>query len=326
MGSDREAFVSDRVADLRTEAGLKTILDGIGEGFYALDSDWRIILFNDEASAHFRRPAEELLGVTLWDAFPQAAGSDLGRLFVEKMNSRETIRSEIESVVFPGRWMAFRLFPLGDGMGVVFRDVTDRKRAEEQRDLLVNELEHRIKNMLAIVQSIVVQTVASSGVDPAVGRALEARLVALGDAHAMLTQRNWDGADLREVVLAVLHPHNAPSENRFDVDGPAVQLGTGRAVALAMAVHELCTNATKYGALAVGGGRVNVSWFVADGRLHWTWHERGGPPVAPPMRKGFGSRMIERSLAAQFGGLVTTSYEPEGFTCTFEAPLDAAPR
>lgn len=325
MRPDREAVVADKVADLRTEAGLDTILDGIGEGFYAVDADWRIILFNSEASAHFHCAAEDVLGRSLWEAFPSARESDLGRLFVEKMSSRETIRSEIESVVFPGRWMAFRLFPLGDGMGVVFRDVTDRKRAEEQRDLLVRELEHRIKNMLALVQSIVAQTLASSGADPAVRHAIDARLVALGNAHAMLTEHNWHSADLGEVVLAVLRPHRASPDDRFRVDGPALRLGPERAVALAMAVHELCTNATKYGALSTGQGKVDVSWAIGDGRLRWTWREHGGPPVAPPSRKGFGSLVIERSLAAHFASKVTTAYDPDGFICTFEAPLDAKP-
>ena len=148
------SLIDEKAAALRTAAGLAAILDGIGEGFYAVDADWRIILFNNEASRYFQLAPEAVLGRVLWEALPGARDSRLGQIFVRVMQSRDTVRDEEESVVFPGRWMAFRLFPLGDGMGVVFRDITDRKRAEEQRDLLVKELEHRVKNTLSIVQSI----------------------------------------------------------------------------------------------------------------------------------------------------------------------------
>jgi len=145
------SLVHDKIAALLTEAGLNTILNGVGDGFYAVDRDWRLILFNREAERHFRRPGEDVLGHKLWDLFPNARETALGRLFTKTMESRETIRSETESVIFGGRWLSYRLFPLGDGMGVVFRDMTDRKRAEEQRDLLIKELEHRVKNTLTTV-------------------------------------------------------------------------------------------------------------------------------------------------------------------------------
>lgn len=322
LPSDKTSIAA-KVAALRTEAGLSTILDGIGEGFYAVDRDWRIILFNGEASRHFRCAPDDVLGRILWDAFPRTRETGLGQLFVNTMERRETIRSETESVVFPGRWMAYRLFPLGDGVGVVFRDTTDRRGAEAQRDLLIRELEHRIKNTLTIVQSIAAQTFRNTGLDPAVQRAFEARLIALSNVHSILTQRSWDSADLHEVIAAALHPHSAAERERFTVQGPALRLGPKSAVALSMAMHELCTNATKYGALATDAGHVDVTWAVKDGRLIWRWRERGGPIVAAPTRKGFGSRMIERSLAAQLSGRVTIDYLPTGLTCAIDAPLDA---
>ena len=141
-----------------------------------------------------------MLGRILWEAFPGTRETGLGQLYFKTMESRETIRSETESIVFKGRWMAYRLFPLGDGLGVVFRDTTDRKIAEEQRDLLIKELEHRVKNTLAIVQSIAAQTFRLGGVDPAVQRAFEARLITLGNVHGMLTQQSWDSADLHDIV------------------------------------------------------------------------------------------------------------------------------
>jgi PAS domain S-box-containing protein len=306
-----------------SDAILNTILDGIGEGFYAVDRNWRIVLFNSEAALHFRRPREEMIGRSLWELFPKALESRLGQLFVKTMQSREPIRDEEESVIFPGQWMAFRLFPLGDGIGVVFRDTTDRRMAEAQRDLLITELGHRIRNTLALVHSIASQTFGAAGVDAAVRRSFEARLVALGNAHAVLTRRNWESADLGEVIRAAAAPHCAKDDARFSTQGPPVRLGPKTAVALAMAVHELCTNAVKYGALSVPAGRVEVSWTAEAGRMRLAWRERGGPQVVAPLHTGFGSLLIERSLAAQLQGRVTMEYAAEGLSCAIDAPLDA---
>jgi PAS domain S-box-containing protein len=323
LDAELKSLIAGKVAALRTEAGLGTILDGIGEGFYAVDRDWRIILFNGEAGRHFRCAPDDLLGRILWEAFPGARETALGQLFLKTMASRETIRSETESVIFAGRWLAYRLFPLGDGIGIVFRDITDRRRAEEQRDLLINELDHRVKNTLATVQSIASQTFRNSGLDPAVQRAFEGRLITLSNVHGILTQRSWDSADLHEVVWSALRPHSAPDRERFTVEGPALRLGPQSAVTLSMAVHELCTNAIKYGALSSETGHVDVRWSVDQDRLRWQWRESGGPPVATPTRTGFGSRMIERALATQLSGQVAMAYDPGGVTCTIDAPLAA---
>jgi len=316
-------LIAEKAAALCTEAGLNTILDGIGDGFYALDCDWRIILFNSEAARHFRRPREEMLGRTLWDALPGSRETALGRLFTATMASRETVRSETESVIFPGNWIAYRLFPLGDGLGVVFRDMTARKRAEAQRDLLTKELEHRVKNTLATVQSIASQTFRHAGVDPRVQRDFEARLITLSNVHGVLTRQSWESADLHEVIASTLRPHNAPERQRFTVEGPPLRLGPKSAVALSMAVHELCTNAIKYGALSTEAGHVDIDWGVADGRFRWSWRERGGAPVAPRKRSGFGTRMIEGALAAQLSAKVVIDFQPEGIVCRIDAPLNA---
>jgi PAS domain S-box-containing protein len=321
VGADTSSS-SGKAAGL-SDTVLNTILDGIGEGFYAVDRDWRIILFNNEASLHFGRPREDMLGRVLWELLPGARETGLGKLFLGTMESRETIRNEEESVVFPGRWMAYRLFPLGDGMGVVFRDITDRRRAEAQRDLLITELGHRIRNTLAIVQAIAAQTFGASGLDPSVRRAFEARLVALSNVHGVLTQRSWQSADLHDVIRSAIQPHGAQGQERFSVQGPPLRLGPKSAVALSMAVHELCTNATKYGALSATAGRVDISWAVEGERLKWQWRERGGPPVVAPVRTGLGSTMIERSLAAQLSGRVTIDYAADGLTCAIDAPLEA---
>jgi two-component sensor histidine kinase len=313
--------VAEKLAALQTEAGLKTILDGIGEGFYALDRDWRIILFNNEAAEHFHRTPESVLGRVLWEVFPGTRDTALGQLFFSTMASRQAVRSETESIIFPGRWMAYRLFPLGEGIGAVFRDTSARKRAEEQRDLLVRELGHRVKNMLSTVQSIAAQTFRHSGVDPRLQQAFEARLVTLSKVHSVLTRQDREGADLHDVVWSALH--NAADSTRFQVDGPVIRLGAQGAVAFSMAVHELCTNAIKYGALATNAGRVAVNWEIEETRLTWHWRESGGPPVEAPTRKGFGSRMIERALAMQLSGTAIIDYRRAGVLCTIEAPVEA---
>ena len=178
--------------------------------------------------------------------------------------------------------------PLGDGMGVVFRDFTDRKRAEEQRDLLVKELEHRVKNTLPIVQSIAAKsTFRSSGVDPSVQRAFEARLITLSNVHGGLTQRCRDSVELHDVVSSALRPHDALDRARFTVAGLVLRLGPKCAVALSMAVHELCTNAIKYGALS---SRVRLCRYHLE---RWRTDacagdgaSAGDPPVMQPTRSG----------------------------------------
>jgi two-component sensor histidine kinase len=299
---------------------LETILEGIGEAFYSVDSDWRIVHFNREAARHFQRPASDLVGRRLWDAFPTAVDTDLGRLFRETMESRATVRGEVMSVVVGPRWLAYRLFPLGEGMGVVFRDVTDRKSAEEHRELLINELNHRVKNTLTIVQSIAAQTF--KGVDAGARADFERRLLTLSNVHSLLTDESWNGAELHAVIRASLRPHLVDGRDRFTFDGPDFRLRSKSALALSMALHELATNALKYGALSVEPGRVALHWTTDDGRFRLRWREDGGPAVAPPRRTGFGSRMIERGLPAEFEGEVRIDYRPAGVVCTIDAPLD----
>ena len=264
-----------------------------------------------------------MLGRILWDAFPDTRDTGLGQMFRQVMARREAIRSETKSVVFKGRWMAYRLFPLGDGLGAVFRDTTDRKRAEEQRDLLINEMEHRVKNTLTTVQSIASQSFRAAGIEPEALRAFDARLIALGNVHSVLTRQSWDAANLDDVVRSALRPHNPPGRERFSIEGPALEVGPKCAVAFSMAVHELATNAIKYGALSSDAGHVHITWSAVDDRFRWAWRERGGPPVVVPSQTGFGSRMIERALALQLSGKVAIDYRPSGLVCTIDAPLAA---
>jgi PAS domain S-box-containing protein len=312
--------ISDRPrepSDSETELGV--ILEGIGEGFYAVDRDWRVRRFNSEAARHFGRAPAEVLGRDLWELFPGARETGLGRLFLQAMAGRKAVRSETASVVVPGRWLSYGLFPLGDGLGVVFRDITDHKKAEEQRDLLLAELEHRVKNTLADVQAIAGQTFRD--VEPQARHAFEARLRALGNAQLALTAENWRGVRLRALIRSTLDP--VVEQRHYAASGPNLRVQPKSAVALSMAIHELCTNAIKYGALSVVGGSLTIDWTIEAGRFRLSWQEQGGPPVSAPQRKGFGSLMIERALAVQVDGDVTIEYAPNGLSCRIDAPLAA---
>ncbi|MDB5570200.1 MAG: signal transduction histidine kinase, partial [Hyphomicrobiales bacterium] len=230
------------------------------------------------------------------------------------------------------RWLLLRgEIDYGDGshppdvFGVAL-DITERKRAEEHLMMLNHELNHRVKNSLATVQAIALQTLRDSETLAQARKAFTSRLVALAKAHDLLTNSNWGGADLSDVVAGIVEAHEG-ERPRFAVSGPTISLPPKLALSLSMALHELATNAVKYGALSNDSGCVEITWSIAaeeDGRrLHLRWRESGGPPVGPPTRKGFGSRLIERSLAAEVSGVAHIAYEPSGVVCTFDAPMRA---
>ena len=206
-------------------------------------------------------------------------------------------------------------------------DITEMKKAEEHQQLLINELNHRVKNTLATVQSIASQSLRNTASTGEAREAIEGRLFALSRAHDVLTRENWGGAFLREVVLEAIAPFQGAGNERFEIDGPDVRLSPRIALAIAMALQELGTNAVKYGALCNETGRVAIAWSMtwqADGmRLRVVWKEAGGPPVAEPSRRGFGTRLIERSLAQELDGDVTIAFAPGGVVCTIDAPLSA---
>lgn len=201
-------------------------------------------------------------------------------------------------------------------------DITERKRAEERQKLLVNELNHRVKNSLATVQSIAAQTLRSVAAPEFFRDAFETRLIALSHTHDLLTRESWAGASLREVFDVELHAMAGEDRVSFDYAGD-VRLNPKAAVALGMGIHELATNAVKYGALSTPDGRVTVEWSLEDGVLRLTWTESGGPPVHPPARRGFGARLLERGLAAELSGGVELTYDTPGLVCQMALPLRA---
>lgn len=215
------------------------------------------------------------------------------------------------------------LTPDGEISGVFVEgsDVTDRVLAERQQKLLVDELNHRVKNSLATVQAIAQQTLRTAANPAAFKEAFESRLLALSQTHDLLTATNWRGAALRDVLLVELGPFGS---NQYELDGPDVDLTPAEALAFGLVAHELATNAAKYGALSGGEGCVSVTWRVEDGGLSLTWRERGGPAVETPARRGFGSRLIERSLQGPLAGEARLDFAPAGLVCRITLPLAEA--
>lgn len=202
--------------------------------------------------------------------------------------------------------------------------LADELRASEARARLVaSELDHRTKNVVAVVRSLVQQGLRDSRVPGDVRETLDGRLDAFAAAHGLVGRFNAKPADLTAIASAVLAPYLG-AEGRVRVRGGSVELPARAAIPMTLALHELATNAAKYGALSNHEGTVDLSWRIGDdGTLFVEWLERGGPPVAPPARRGFGTRMIERSLASQLGGRVDIRFEPEGLVAHIEAALAA---
>lgn len=225
------------------------------------------------------------------------------------------------------RWARSRAFPRRDEQNAILlwygttEDIHDRKLAEERQRLLINELNHRVKNTLATVQAIAFQTLKGD-IPLAEARArFEARLLALSRAHNLLTDQNWEGAALDRVVAdATAH---LADPGRVQAEGPPLWVAPRAALALALALHELSTNAAKYGALSGDAGRVLIRWCLDGDRLRLEWEEQGGPSVAEPAGRGFGSRLIERGLTADLGGSARLLFEPDGLRCEIDASVAA---
>jgi PAS domain S-box-containing protein len=198
-------------------------------------------------------------------------------------------------------------------------DITDLKEAEERRTLLVREVDHRARNALAVVQSIVRLTKA--GTIDAYVRAVEGRIRALSTAHALLSGSRWEGADLGGLVDEEMAPYQGGESERIVVQGPAVFLSPATAQILALVLHELATNAAKYGGLSNRSGQVMLTWRVCEGCLALTWQETGGPAVVPPASQGYGTRVIAASVERQMGGRMLFDWQSAGLIFTMTVPL-----
>jgi PAS domain S-box-containing protein len=233
----------------------------------------------------------------------------------------EAIRFQNKADALDHRWYDVHAFRIGPSkahqVGILFTDITDRKKAEQQRQVLVDELGHRLKNTIAMVQAIAAQTFRGTSDREAV-EAFTHRLRALSSAHDVLLEQAWSAANLSDVVRGIAHAHAEPA--RFKLSGPEVNLNPNAALSISLLLHELATNAVKHGALSVPEGVVDVIWFEADGNLVLDWVENGGPAVSPPKRQGFGTRLIREGIVGT--RKVKKSYSQSGFAASFCAPLN----
>jgi len=305
-------------------------------GISEVAPDGRFLRVNEAICALTGRTREDLLSSRLFRyTHPDDADPDREGFRKQVTGDLEFYSIEKRLVRPDGRniWVSVRSSPVrsaSDELLYVVRvvqDISERKLAERRQKLLVDELNHRVKNTLATVQSLAAQTARDAPAPPVFRERFEGRLAALSKAHDQLTMHHWENAELRALLAGSLAPHGGTA-NRIVLRGEDVVLRPRAVLTLAMAFHELTTNAAKYGALSVPGGRVEIAWrpVEEDGRtfLRIDWTEQNGPPVSPPSRRGFGSRLIEGSIAAELGGSAHLDYAPEGLRCTMTMPMDMA--
>ncbi len=289
------------------------------------------------ARLHSIDAAEAAAGAPMMQVFrnmDEADAADVRAQLAALIDGADSLHMEHRLIQQDGsvRWVVAHGRLVRDAAGTPVRlpgalvDVTERRENEQRLRLLMEELAHRSKNTLAVVQSIASQTMRGDGAIAEARQALTARLQALAAAHDVLLQNSWTEAGLRSLVesTARLHASGPTGETRLVIDGPDVTLAPQAALSFAMVLHELGTNAVKYGALSTPAGHVEVRWSVADGaQLHFSWSEHDGPVVRTPSHQGFGSRLIQRSLAADLQASVDHTYPPEGVVLTLRAPLSA---
>ena len=329
--SNAAAF-SELAERRKAEERLKFALDSGRMGSWDLDVATRAYEASDLCKRNYGRRPDETF--TFADLVATIHPEDRPRILAAIESAiRDGAEYDVEyRVVHPSgelRWLHARgrAAQTADDGGVrrlagVSLDITERKRADERQKLLVNELNHRVKNSLATVQSIAAQTLRSSASPEFFREAFETRLIALSQTHDLLTRESWEGASLREVFDVELHAMAGEDRVVFDYTAD-VRLNPKAAVALGMGIHELATNAVKYGALSIPDGRVSVAWTLEEDLLRLVWTERGGPTVTPPARRGFGARLLERGLAAELSGGVELTYDAAGLVCQMALPRRA---
>lgn len=331
------ALEQSRLHALEQEQRLAATYEHAAIGITEIAPDGRLIRVNEATCAITGFSREELLSVRLFththpddadpdrDAFRKQVAGELDFYSVEKRLVRKDGR-----VI----WLSVRSSPVRDADGHllyivrVIQDITERKGAEQRAKLLIDELNHRVKNTLATVQSLASQTARGAPTPQDFRERFEGRLIALSKAHDQLTQHHWESADLRDLLSGSFAPYPGAVPGRVSLRGEDIVLRPRAVLTLAMAVHELVTNAVKYGALSVPGGRIEIRWQPVEepeGRkfLRIDWVEEGGPTVVEPQQRGFGSKLIEGSIAAELGGRARLTYAPEGLRCEMLIPLEA---
>lgn len=311
----------------------ESIIASTPDLIYAFDLNYRFIFVNKALLEMWNRTLEDSLGRNLIEVGYEPWHAEMHEREIDRVIATgRPIRGEVG---FPHSTLGWRTYdyiftPVFNDAGKVesiagtTRDITDIKRAEDHLKLLVDELNHRVKNTLATIQSIAAQTFRGDVADPRARAAFEDRLIALSDVHTALTRTNWEGANLAEIAELAFAPFRSGiGSERIKLSGENINLRPQAALALAMAFHELASNAVKHGALSSDAGRVVVEWRHADRRLHIEWRESDGPQVVAPEHRGFGSRLIEQGLARELNGTAQVDYRPSGVVSTIDFPFSS---
>ena len=326
----------DEIARSRAEMALREserrhrlIFEQARDIIFTADLDQRITACNPAAAEAIGLPAEEIVGRGIADFVSPEEFERTRAMLRRKLANGGVTRYEVAVRGAGGatrQWDVNSALTIGAdgkpiGLHAVARDITEKRAFDERQQLLINELNHRVKNTLALVQGLAAQSFRP-------GRSLEegqscfqARLAMLAGAHDLLTRQYWEGATINALVSDATAPYAEP-EGRISASGPHVVLTPKAAISLVLALHELCTNAAKYGALSCPDGRVELVWDVANGEsFTLRWRETGGPPVTRPNGRGFGLRLVERALASDLSGKVDVAFAPTGLDCTITARL-----
>lgn len=313
-------------------------------GIYLVDDTLTIVAMNENSQDGAFRNVRPVIGRPFIEAmrilWPEPVADEIVGRFRETLSSgvpfrsRDFVRPRNDVGQIEGyEWELHRIRLPQGRLGVIcyYYDSTELRAAERalveaarRQQLLIEELNHRVKNTLAVVQSLARQTIGRNPDPVSAQAAFEGRLAALARAHDTLTRVYWEKAELAEIVEGALD--SCGVADRVDVSGPRIWLDSRMAVTMAMALHELATNAIKYGALANATGRIAFGWqqeAAATPRLVLRWREQGGPPVVAPARSGFGTRMLERALAADLMASVSLDFAPDGLVWTIVATAPA---
>jgi PAS domain S-box-containing protein len=311
------------------EKHLASMIASSNDAIMGIDLDMKITSWNAAAEKLYGYSQDEVVGRSVLMLVPDGRQEEEPRILTEVRAGRFVEPYETQRRRKDGRLVEVLLSvsPIRDANGRVIgasktaHDITARKDAERLKSILVNELHHRVKNVLATVTAIARQTLGRDKANHEEVEAFTSRLASLSRAQDLLVHADWQHADLKAVMQQALSPYPVDA---FQIGGPSVPLPPRAVVSLSLALHELATNAAKYGALSAPGGQVSISWQfepLADNRLRIVWEERGGPEVARPRRRGFGSTLIERLLSAELKGETKFVYEKSGVICVIEAEM-----
>ena len=316
-----------QVALRESEKRHRLIFEQAHDIIFTADLDQVITAANPASAAALGTTTDQLVGRSIRDFVAPETFRMTREMLRRKMLTGGTIRYEVDVYAQDGRVLRWDVnstlttdeegVPIG--LHAIARDVTERHAYEERQRLLIHELNHRVKNTLALVQSLAFQSFKGDRGGLAAQAAFQTRLEALAAAHDLLTREKWEGATLADLIADATRPHAGP--DRIVFAGPHLVLGPKAAVALVLALNELATNAAMHGSLSTDDGRVDIGWRLETGRLRLEWRESGGPAVSAPDMRGFGLKMIERALASDLGGDVAVAFEKQGLLCAIDAPL-----